>query len=202
MLLPWAVDFQKPTRSCLCCLLSMLTCFFKTSLSLTFWYSRALHTSLARVQGFSLIVTTHNCTALKVNGMTEDIFIIILGPGEVIVDLWIGVSPYPPQKKLVCLKHFCGPWWRLQIFSLKKKDLIWTKILFTTSRMPKSFASGLNLTKVQLNSFSICFSRSTSYPKSLSRWSNSSHSMANLYLGKYRPILYFPTANWWIVSSP
>ena len=36
-------------------------------------YSSALHTSLARVQGFSLVTTTHNSTALKVNGMTGDI---------------------------------------------------------------------------------------------------------------------------------
>ena len=38
-------------------------------------YSSALHTSLTRIQGFSLMVTKHNSTALKVNGMTEDIFI-------------------------------------------------------------------------------------------------------------------------------
>ena len=38
-------------------------------------YSSALHTSLARVQGFPLMITTHNSTALKKNGMTEDIFI-------------------------------------------------------------------------------------------------------------------------------
>ena len=38
-------------------------------------YSSALHTSLARIQGFSLIVTTHKSTALNVNGMTEDAFI-------------------------------------------------------------------------------------------------------------------------------
>ena len=40
--------------------------------------SSTLHTSLARVQGFSLMVTTHNSTALKVNGMTEDILFVVL----------------------------------------------------------------------------------------------------------------------------
>ena len=38
-------------------------------------YSSALHTCLAQTKGFSLIVTTHNSTALKTNGMAEDIFI-------------------------------------------------------------------------------------------------------------------------------
>ena len=38
-------------------------------------YSSALHTSLTRVQGFSLMIAMHNSIALKVNGMTEDIFI-------------------------------------------------------------------------------------------------------------------------------
>ena len=38
-------------------------------------YSIVLHTSLARVQGFSLTLTTHNSTALRENGMTEDILI-------------------------------------------------------------------------------------------------------------------------------
>ena len=43
-------------------------------------YSSALHTSLAPVQGFSLMVTTHDSTALKTNGMTEDIlFLVLLG---------------------------------------------------------------------------------------------------------------------------
>ena len=68
------VTAAHPSSSCLCCLFTMLTCFFKTSLSLSFWYSSALQTSWARVQGFSLIVTTHNSTALKVSGITEDIF--------------------------------------------------------------------------------------------------------------------------------
>ena len=45
-------------------------------------YSSALHTFVARVQGLSLMVTTHNSTALKVNGMTEDIFIIISDPEQ------------------------------------------------------------------------------------------------------------------------
>ena len=38
-------------------------------------YSSSLQTSLARVQGFSLMITMHNFAALKENGMTEDIFI-------------------------------------------------------------------------------------------------------------------------------
>ena len=38
-------------------------------------YSSVLHTSLARIQGFPLMITAHNSTALKTNGMTEDIFI-------------------------------------------------------------------------------------------------------------------------------
>ena len=37
-------------------------------------YCSALQTSLARVQGFLLMVTTHNFIALKANGITEDIF--------------------------------------------------------------------------------------------------------------------------------
>ena len=41
-------------------------------------YPSALHTSLARVQGFSLMITMHNSTALKVNGMTEDILFVVL----------------------------------------------------------------------------------------------------------------------------
>ena len=82
-----------------------------------------------------------------------------------------------------------------------KEDFVLTKILFTTSRMQKSFACGLTLTKLQLSRLSICFCCPTSYPMSLSRWSNTSHSMANLYFGKYRSILYFPIPNWWIISS-
>ena len=38
-------------------------------------YLNAIQTSPARVQGFSLMVTTHHSTALKENGMTQDIFI-------------------------------------------------------------------------------------------------------------------------------
>ena len=82
------------------------------------------------------------------------------------------------------------------VYNSFEKDLIWTKVLFTTSRLPNSFASGLNLTKVQLSSFSICFCCSSFYAMSLSRWLNSSHLMVNLYSGKYRLILYFPTLNW------
>ena len=106
---------------------------------------------------------------------------------------------------------FCSLWWRPQNFFQKKvnlnihfwkEDLIWTNILFTTSRMQKAFASGLNLKKVQLSSFSMRFCRSTSYTMSLSQWSNLSHSIANLYFGKYRSIPYFPAPNWGIISSP
>ena len=61
-------------------------------------YSSALHTSLARVQDLPLTITTHKSTAVKVNGMTEDIFIIISGPGE--VRIWysnqiLSTKPYP-----------------------------------------------------------------------------------------------------------
>ena len=38
-------------------------------------YSSALHIPLARAQGLSLMVTTDNSTALKVNSITEDILI-------------------------------------------------------------------------------------------------------------------------------
>ena len=38
-------------------------------------YCSALQTSLALVQGFSSMVTMHNSTALKENGMTKDILI-------------------------------------------------------------------------------------------------------------------------------
>ena len=43
----------------------------------------ALHTSLARIQGLSLMVTTYNLTVLKVNVITGDIFIIISCPKRV-----------------------------------------------------------------------------------------------------------------------
>ena len=43
-------------------------------------YSSTLHTSLERIQGFSLMVTTHNSTTLKVNDMTEDILFVVLFP--------------------------------------------------------------------------------------------------------------------------
>ena len=41
-------------------------------------YSSALHSSLARVQGYSLMVTTHNSTILKENGITEDVLFLVL----------------------------------------------------------------------------------------------------------------------------
>ena len=45
-------------------------------------YSSAPQTSLASVQGFSLMITTHNSTALKENGMAEDIFIKFWAPAR------------------------------------------------------------------------------------------------------------------------
>ena len=45
-------------------------------------YSSIMHTFLARDQGFSLVVATHKSTALKVNGMTEDIFIKFQAPAK------------------------------------------------------------------------------------------------------------------------
>ena len=38
-------------------------------------YSSTLHTSLVQTQGFSLMVSMHNSTSLKTNGVAEDIFI-------------------------------------------------------------------------------------------------------------------------------
>ena len=43
-------------------------------------YSSTLNTSLERIQGFSLMVTTHNSTTLKVNDMTEGILFVVLFP--------------------------------------------------------------------------------------------------------------------------
>ena len=54
-------------------------------------YSSSSHTSLARVQGFSLLVTTQNSTALKVNGMKEDIFVCN--------SFWLKKVFVPGQKK-------------------------------------------------------------------------------------------------------
>ena len=45
-------------------------------------YYSSLYFSLTRVQGFSLMITIHNSTALKENGMTEDIFIKFWGPAR------------------------------------------------------------------------------------------------------------------------
>ena len=53
----------------------MLICLFKTSLALPFLYSSALQTSLASVQGFSLMVTTHKSTILKESGIAEETLI-------------------------------------------------------------------------------------------------------------------------------
>ena len=43
------VAVAHPFSWCWCCLFLMLTCFLRTSLALPFLYSKALHTSLARV---------------------------------------------------------------------------------------------------------------------------------------------------------
>ena len=50
-------------------------CLTISATLVAFPYLIALHTSLARVHVFSLMVTTHNSTALKANAMTEDIFV-------------------------------------------------------------------------------------------------------------------------------
>ena len=60
-------------------------------------YVSALHTSLARVQGFSLMVATHNSTVLKVNGTTEDIFICNSFKSKIFVS---------SHKKEVFFNHF------------------------------------------------------------------------------------------------
>ena len=44
------------------------------------WYSSALHNSLAPAQGFSFMIMMHNFTALKENGITEDIFFLNVEP--------------------------------------------------------------------------------------------------------------------------
>ena len=63
-------------------------------------YSSALQTSLARVQGLSFMVTTHNSTALKVNGMTEYIwFVVCFG-------LKICVSGHQTQKPYINAYNF------------------------------------------------------------------------------------------------
>ena len=51
-------------------------------------YSAALHTSLALVQGFSLMITTHNSTASKVNGITEDILFVVFFGQSFFVCWW------------------------------------------------------------------------------------------------------------------
>ena len=62
-------------------------------------YSSALHTSLARVQGLSLIVTTYTSIALKSNGMAEDIFFYFL---------LVKKKLYPVKKDpYSCLQFFC-----------------------------------------------------------------------------------------------
>ena len=62
------------TNWCLCWIFSLAK-WCLTTLLAAFSYFHALHTSLAFIQGFSLIVTTYNSTALKANGMAGDIFI-------------------------------------------------------------------------------------------------------------------------------
>ena len=56
------------------CWIFWLVQWYLTTPLTAFSYFNALHTSLAKIQSLSLMVTTHNSTALKVNGMTEDIF--------------------------------------------------------------------------------------------------------------------------------
>ena len=49
-------------------------CFTISAVLVALPYSSALHNSFACAQGFSLMVTKHKSTALKVSGTTEDIF--------------------------------------------------------------------------------------------------------------------------------
>ena len=52
--------------------------------SFFFIYCSALRTSLARVQGLSLMVATHNSTSLKENAITEDISFISHWPKKIL----------------------------------------------------------------------------------------------------------------------
>ena len=62
------------------------------------------YTSLARVQGFYLMVTTHNSNALKDNGMAEDIFYFLF----LLEAKKIYVSDHQIQKSLcLCPQFFC-----------------------------------------------------------------------------------------------
>ena len=67
-------------------------------------YSSALHTSLAHVQGFSLMVTKHSSTALKVNGMTEDIsFVVLFRPKKFFIwssdsEIFVSGHPYAARR--------------------------------------------------------------------------------------------------------
>ena len=63
-------------------------------------YFSALHISLVGVQDFSLIVTTHNSTALKINGMTEEILFAVLFGQEIFV------SGHQTQKSHVYAHNF------------------------------------------------------------------------------------------------
>ena len=69
--------------------LPLMSEIFRVDMSFLTWavlvalpYSSVLHTSLARIQGFSLMVTSHKSTALKETGMTEDIFIKFRAPAK------------------------------------------------------------------------------------------------------------------------
>ena len=70
-------------------------------------YYSTLNTSLARIQGFSLMVTTHNSTALKVNGMTEDIlFLVLLGQKTFCIQSQDTKSPmFTPTISLFLFPH-------------------------------------------------------------------------------------------------
>ena len=69
-----------------------------------FSYLNALHTFLARVQGFSLMVTTHNSTALKEHGITEDIlFLVSWGSKHFVSSHWTQKGPdYPTIFLFLC----------------------------------------------------------------------------------------------------
>ena len=62
---------------------------------MAFPYSSALQTSLARAQGFSLMVATHNSTALEANGITEDIFIFLVFLGQKIFYIQLSDTKSP-----------------------------------------------------------------------------------------------------------
>ena len=60
-----------------------------------------MQASLTRVQGFSLMVTTHNSTALKENGITEDIFIKFRAPARLFIKLNVIISIHSPNQEVL-----------------------------------------------------------------------------------------------------